>query len=123
MLTSRVVPLGLAVAGAISIPPPASSPAGAAPIPGRITLAGAPGIISTVYQDCQTPHQRQMAGAFTEFVNEPQEGCQVLLTRGAQSAILCSGRRAVPAEFRQDPLIQIRAGTSRPCGIGTRASG
>jgi hypothetical protein len=71
----------------------------------------------TFYTSCAVPRFATIQGQVRSFDNQPLAGCQVVLSKGVHSYILCAGRGTIPPDFQSSPLIRIHAGPSPVCMV------
>ncbi|MFI0445625.1 hypothetical protein [Actinomadura sp. 6N118] len=115
---------GLAVAGGVAFTGTAVGATSGTAQAGRVVFYQNPNFTgptsSVSYAGCSSvavyPPGLTMISAFD---NRPPADCQVaLVNRTGATTVLCAGRGLVPDGFRQPRQVLVRAGFSRPCGIG-----
>jgi hypothetical protein len=74
------------------------------------------------YGTCLRPVRYPLTATVRSFDNRPAPGCQVVLTSGITSVVLCTGRGPVPSAVQLAPAVTIRPGSSPPCMAQTPGS-
>jgi hypothetical protein len=72
-------------------------------------------VLRTAYTSCAVPRQLPVQGQVRSFANQPLAGCQVVLSRGVRSQVLCAGRGTVPIDLQISPQVRIQPGSSPAC--------
>jgi hypothetical protein len=125
-MRGTILPKAALVTALLAVPAVAEATTAdaATPAGGTLTLYSNPNFTGTastlIYADCAVVAQtRATVGSFD---NRPPAGCQVVLSNGAATFVLCAGRGNVPDAFRFATLIRIQPGASAPCGVVAKYS-
>jgi hypothetical protein len=121
-MRGKILPKAALVTALLAVPAVAEAATAdaAPPAGGTLTLYTNPNFTGSVrsfyYPDCLAAGQLQ-GGPVGSFDNRPPAGCQVVLSNGGATFVLCAGRGNVPDAFRLATFIRIQPGFSSPCGF------